>query len=121
MKVSKEDNNYIYYWVSKNIKKQRKNKGWTQKQLAEKCCFSENFIGDLENDTFKTCSLNTLYHISKVLGVPIKVLFEELEEETKKKNRCIKGVCKKHTLLFCLKLAYYLIDLIKHYLLLPKK
>lgn len=28
MKVSKEDNNYIYYWVGKNIKKQRKNKGW---------------------------------------------------------------------------------------------
>ena len=24
MKVSKEDNNYIYYWVGKNIKKQRK-------------------------------------------------------------------------------------------------
>ena len=40
MKVSKEDNNYIYYWVGKNIKKQRKIKGWTQKQLAEKCCFS---------------------------------------------------------------------------------
>ena len=47
MKVSKEDNNYIYYWVGKNIKKQIKIKGWTQKQLAEKCCFSENFIGDL--------------------------------------------------------------------------
>ena len=30
MKVSKEDNNYIYYWVGKNIKKQRKIKGWTQ-------------------------------------------------------------------------------------------
>ena len=77
MKVSKDDNNYIYYWVGKNIKKQRKIKGWTQKQLAEKCCFSENF-------TFKTCSLNTLYHISKVLDVPIKVLFEELEEEKEK-------------------------------------
>ena len=27
MKIPKEDNNYIYYWVGKNIKKQRKNKG----------------------------------------------------------------------------------------------
>ena len=69
-----------------NLKYERKVAGLTQKQLAEKCCFSENFIGDLENDTFKTCSLNTLYHISKVLGVPIKVLFEELEEETKEEK-----------------------------------
>ena len=53
----------------------------TQKELAEKCNYSENFIGDLENNTFKTCSLNTLYHISKVLGVHIKVLFEDLEED----------------------------------------
>lgn len=83
MKIAKEDNNYIYYWVGKNIKKQRKIKGLTQKALAEKCSFSENFIGDLENNTFKTCSLNTLYHISKVLGVHIKVLFEDLDEENK--------------------------------------
>ena len=77
MKISKDDNNYIYYWVGKNIKKQRKKKGLTQKQLAELCCFSENFIGDLENDTFKTCSLNTLYHISKVLGIHISLLFPD--------------------------------------------
>ena len=80
MEHSKEDNNYVYYWVGKNIRKQRKLKGWTQRQLAEKCSFSENFIGDLENETFKTCSLNTLYHISKVLGVTLKVFFEELDE-----------------------------------------
>lgn len=83
VKLTKKDNNYIYYWVGKNIKKQRKLKGMTQKELAEKCNYSENFIGDLENNTFKTCSLNTLYHISKVLGVHIKVLFEDLEEDKK--------------------------------------
>ena len=80
MEHSKDDNNYVYYWVGKNIRKQRKLKGWTQRQLAEKCSFSENFIGDLENETFKTCSLNTLYHISKVLDVTLKVFFEELDE-----------------------------------------
>ena len=62
-------------WVSKIHPKD------SQKELAEKCNYSENFIGDLENNTFKTCSLNTLYHISKVLGVHIKVLFEDLEED----------------------------------------
>ena len=61
-------------------------KGWTQRELAEKCSFTENFIGDLENETFKTCSLNTVYHISKVLEIPIKVLFEELDEEDDKKS-----------------------------------
>lgn len=89
MEHSKDDNNYVYYWVGKNIRKQRKIKGWTQRQLAEKCSFSENFIGDLENETFKTCSLNTLYHISKVLEVPLKVFFEELDESDFKKKKKI--------------------------------
>ena len=83
VKHTKKDNNFIYYWDGKNIKKQRKLKGMTQKELAKKCNYSENFIGNLENNTFKTCSLNTLYHISKVLGVHIKVLFEDLEEDKK--------------------------------------
>lgn len=83
-KIDKNDNNYIYYWVGKNIRKYRKLNGWTQKELAIRCCYSENFIGDIENETFKTFSLNTLYHISKVLGVHIKLLFEDLDEEQKK-------------------------------------
>ena len=78
--LTKEDNNYIYYWVGKNIKKYRKLRGWTQRELAEKCCYSKNFIADIENNTFKTFSLNTLYHISKILNVPIKLLFEELDD-----------------------------------------
>ncbi len=47
-RTTKEDNNYIYYWVGKNIKKYRKAKGLTQRQLAEMGSYSENFIGDLE-------------------------------------------------------------------------
>lgn len=58
--------------VGKNIKKYRKQKGITQKELAEQCSYSENFIGNLENNTFKTCSLNTLYYISKKLGIHMK-------------------------------------------------
>lgn len=83
-KVEKSDNNYVYYWVGKNIRKYRKQKGWTQRQLAEKCSYTENFIGDLENETFKTCSLNTLYHISKVLDIHMKLLFDDLDEEENK-------------------------------------
>ena len=79
-KISKEDNNYIYYWVGKNIRKYRKQKGWTQRELARRCNYSENFISDIENKTFKTFSLNTLYHISKVLDVHIKLLFEDIND-----------------------------------------
>lgn len=87
MKFNKNDNNFIYYIVGKNLKKQRKLKGWTQRQLADKCNFSEHFIGDLENETFKTCSLNSLYHISKILDVPMKVFFEDLDENDLKKQK----------------------------------
>ncbi len=80
-KISKDDNNYIYYWAGKNVRKYRKLKGWTQKELAERCHYSENFIGDIENEMLKTYSLGALYHISKVLGVHIKLLFEDLDEK----------------------------------------
>ena len=83
-KWKKDDNNYVYYWVGKNIRKYRKSKGWTQRELAEKCSYTENFIGDLENETFKTCSLNTLYHISKILDIHMKSLFDDLDEEENK-------------------------------------
>lgn len=79
--LTKDDNNYIYYWVGKNVRKYRKLKGMTQKELADKSNYSENFIGDIENNTFKTFSLNTLYHISRVLDIHIKLLFEDLEDE----------------------------------------
>ena len=50
--ISKEDNNYIYFMVGKNVKKYRKLRGITQKELANRCNYSENFIGDIENNTF---------------------------------------------------------------------
>ena len=35
--MDKNDENYIYYLVAKNLKKQRKLKGYTQSQFAELC------------------------------------------------------------------------------------
>ena len=79
--VSPDDNNYIYFWVGKNIKKYRKLKGLKQSELAQKCNLSEGFISDIESNTFRTISLNTLYHISKILDIHIKLLFEDLDDE----------------------------------------
>lgn len=82
--INSKDNNYIYYIVGKNIKKYRKLKGLKQSELAEKCNLSEGFISDLESDTFRTVSLNTLYHIAKKLDVHIMLLFQDLKEENNK-------------------------------------
>ena len=74
------DNNYVYYLVGKNIAKYRKLKGLKQTELAEKCNLSDGFISDMESDTFRTISLNTLYLIAKVLEINIMQLFEPLKD-----------------------------------------
>ena len=84
MKYDKKDENYVYYLVSKNIKKQRKLKGWTQRELALKCNYSEGFIMNIESNYHQTFSLGTLWKIADTLGIDIKLLFNEIEVETKK-------------------------------------
>ena len=79
--IDKNDNNYIYYWVGKQIKKYRKLKGQSQSKLATECNFTDTFISNLENNAFQTISLNSLYHIAKTLEIPIMKLFEGLEED----------------------------------------
>lgn len=78
--IDKSDNNYVYYLVGKNIRKYRKLKGLKQRELAEKCSLSEGFISDIESNTFRTISLNTLYLISRVLDIHIMLLFQDLED-----------------------------------------
>lgn len=82
--IDKSDNNYVYYLVGKNIRKYRKLKGLKQRKLADKCSLSEGFISDIESNTFRTISLNTLYHIAKVLDIHIMLLFQDLDEDSVK-------------------------------------
>ena len=79
--IDKSDNNYVYYLVGKNIRKYRKLKGLKQRELAEKCSLSEGFISDIESNTFRTISLKTLYLISRILGIHLMLLFQDLEDE----------------------------------------
>ena len=76
----KNNENYIYELVSKNIKKQRKLKGLTQEQLAEKMAYSTQFISNIESKNHQTFSLGTLWRIALVLDIDIKVLFNEDEK-----------------------------------------
>lgn len=72
--MAKKDN--IYNVIGKNIKKFRKRKGWTQRQLAESLLLSDSFISKLESVTHQTISIDTLEQIAIVLNVDIKDFFD---------------------------------------------
>lgn len=73
----REDENYVYELVSKNIKKQRKLKGLTQEQLANKMDYSTQFISNIESKNHQTFSLGTLWRLALVLDIDIVELFRE--------------------------------------------
>lgn len=75
--LDRTDENYVYEIVSKNIKKQRKLKGLTQEQLAERMSYSTQFISNIESKKHQTFSLGTLWRIALVLDIDIALLFEE--------------------------------------------
>ena len=77
----RDDENYVYEIVSKNIKKQRLLKGLTQEQLANKMSYSTQFISNIESKNHQTFSLGTLWRLALVLEIDIAELFKE--DETK--------------------------------------
>lgn len=80
--INKDDEEYIFNVIGQNIKKQRKIKGWTQQELANKCIYDLSFIGNLESKkVFQTISVSSVFHIAQVLGIHITKLFEDLEED----------------------------------------
>lgn len=60
------------------IKEIRKEKGVTQKELAEKIGISYNYLSNLENNKFEI-KLGLLLKISNVLNLDIKELYEKIE------------------------------------------
>lgn len=79
----KEDENYIYELVSKNIKKQRKLKGLTQEALATKMGYSTQFISNIESKNYQTFSLGTLWRLAIVLNIDIRELFKPIDDNKK--------------------------------------
>lgn len=69
MEFKKDDENYIYEIISKNVKKYRKLKGWTQEKLAEEINYSLSFIRGIESAYHQTFSLGAIWRISRVLEV----------------------------------------------------
>lgn len=72
---SKDDENYVYHYVGKNIRKFRKMRGMTQEELAEKSTYSKQFISNMENNTHQTFSLGTIWRLSQVLDIEMYKFF----------------------------------------------
>lgn len=81
MRFERENENYVYDFVGKNIRKYRKQKGWTQRQLAEATHYSKQFISNIENNVHQTFSLGTLWKIALVLDVDMSELCKEDKPE----------------------------------------
>lgn len=80
--VNKKDENYVYYLVAKNLKKQRKIKGLTQREFAEKCNYSDGFVMNIESEKYyQTFSLGTLWKFADVLDIDIRELFKPIDDD----------------------------------------
>ncbi|MDU5081157.1 helix-turn-helix domain-containing protein [uncultured Tissierella sp.] len=62
--------------IGENIKKYRKEKGLTQKELAEKSNLSRSYLADLERDRYNP-SLDSLKLIANSLEVDVSILLGE--------------------------------------------
>lgn len=85
MKFDRNDENYVYGFIGKNIRKYRKLNGLTQAKLAERSNYSKQFISNIENNVHQTFSIGTLWRISMVLNVDMyKLCMEEEKSELEK-------------------------------------
>lgn len=81
MKFDRNDENYVYGFIGKNVRKYRKEKGLTQAKLAELSNYSKQFISNIENNVHQTFSIGTLWRLALVLDVDMyKLCIEEKEE-----------------------------------------
>ena len=72
--------NELKILIGNNIKKYRKEKGLTQKELANSVKVATPLIGSLESkNIIQGISIYNLYKISMVLEVPVNKFFEELK------------------------------------------
>lgn len=68
--------------IGTNIKKIRKNKGFTQKELATKSKISRSYLADIEKDRYNP-SLEVLRSICTALDVSLASILEEHPEVEK--------------------------------------
>lgn len=78
----KNNTDYYYYIVRVNIKKYRKLANMTTQELADKSDFTHQFIRDLESlKLTRRPRLDSLGRIANALGIDIRQLFDDIEED----------------------------------------
>ncbi len=92
MRFNRNDENYVYGFVGKNIKKFRKMRGLTQDELAELVNYSPSFIANIESSTHQTFSLGALWRIASALGVSLHEICYDNNLGSKKVN-CTTYTC----------------------------
>lgn len=105
---NRNDENYIYEVISKNIKKYRKLNNMTQQDLADKTFYSFSFISGIESSYPQTFSIGSLYSISRALNVDFYKLC--IDEENDVKDKYIIYKCNK-----CKAQIKIPIEIVKHY------
>lgn len=93
MRFKRDDENYVYGFVGKNIKKYRKMKGLTQDALAELVNYSPSFIANIESSTHQTFSLGALWRIATALGVSLHELCYDHESLGNDNLKSEKYIC----------------------------
>lgn len=74
-------NSNIYNIVAANIKKEHIAAGITQQELADRTGYSHEYIRRIETPNRTSgFTIESVYVISKALGIPIEVLFETKKE-----------------------------------------
>ena len=59
--------------IGNTIKKIRKKKGWSQKELADRCSLSQTYLSQIESGT-RQATIETLENISNTLDVPLPII-----------------------------------------------
>lgn len=93
MEFKRSDENYVYQFVGKNIKKYRKLKGLTQVELADLINYSPNFISNMESSMHQTFSLGTLWRIALALDIDLHQLFIEENKFQQEIGNSIEYIC----------------------------
>jgi len=71
--------------IGENIKKLRKEKGFTQEVLASKANISRSYLADVENDRYNA-SVDVLRSIAKSLDASLTDLLKDKEDESSSTN-----------------------------------
>ena len=81
--------------IGGNIKRIRKEKGLTQKELADKCNLSRSYLADVERDRYNP-SLDTLTVIAKNLDVKVSTLLGEGDCKYCKNPSAFLAICQNY-------------------------